>query len=38
MVDIKKYKDKDLYGLLGIDISATEQEVRYLKLISFCRF
>lgn len=27
MVDVKKFLDKDLYGLMGIDISAEEADV-----------
>lgn len=27
MVDIKKFSDIDLYGLIGVEISATESEV-----------
>lgn len=27
MVDVKKFSDTDLYGLLGIDISAVESDV-----------
>lgn len=27
MVDIKKFSNIDLYGLLGVEISATDKEV-----------
>lgn len=30
MVDVKKFSEIDLYGLLGIEIGATEAEVRPL--------
>lgn len=33
MVDIKKFLDQDLYGLLGIEISATEPEVIRLFIV-----
>lgn len=32
MVDIKKMLDQDLYGLLDIELTATEQEVQQLIL------
>lgn len=28
MVDVKKFLDKDLYGMLGIEITAEEAEVK----------
>lgn len=34
MVDVKKFSNIDLYGLIGVEISATESEVNnFLKLI-----
>lgn len=36
MVDVKKFADTDLYGLLGIDIGAQESEVS--ELILYCYF
>lgn len=32
MVDVKKFSEIDLYGLIGIEISATEIEVSKIKL------
>lgn len=32
MVDVKKFSEIDLYGLIGIEISATEIEVSKMKL------
>lgn len=32
MVDIKKFVDKDLYGLLEVEFTATEQEVNSIKI------
>lgn len=32
MVDIKKYADKDLYGLLEVEFDATEQQVTTAKI------
>lgn len=33
MVDVKKYSDVDFYGLLAIDISASEAEVSVDRMI-----
>lgn len=33
MVDVKKYSDVDFYGLLAIDISASEAEVSVNRMI-----
>lgn len=32
MVDIKKFADKDLYGLLDVEFNSTEQQVTTAKI------